>query len=737
MKNHQHHPNNSFGQWLKSCEHGHSCLRQWSDRLIELGASWNSFRNIDNDDTLVQDLVNGGIPLLAARNIVRIVTHAMRGNTPMAIFWNLTSMPIPPTMTCRDVAGRLTSALSPHGALVQFRGYESNNGLAGLIRPPQHTHYKHSDLQLSGCQLVDCSPNGCKEAIIVDSMSFAFSHIKGATLCFVVDKAVEDFSYLLATLHCPQWKTIVISKGAMQMHVCDMKMRWETDILQQVYPAITPPQPSTPSLGFAPDDILRLIETEEGVSPTTFDLGIGDAVYTPAKVPPSSELPSLKITSPAATTTSTGVITKAGKGVLKEIIIVSDSGSTPSISLSKKPPLVPVPDKVHQMSAFLPFVLFIARHLCAKAPSKAFITSKSKWSFLLFRTLADVNLAVTNEPHLKQGTLVDWRRLDPLPARSSLSSSQLKKKYTAKGPLEIERTVYCCQCNAGPPRLQTEMIQSPNGEQLYYCSEECYGWGSQEKELAVRNVVALLGVFFANDHVSVQEAMLRNVIFQRYFSSNCTSRRLAKLWITQAVKAGAICLFRKSNTKKNKTVCLKSQYASAELNPLSDDFDTSQEEQHVLDLLWSNNGWVTRIDMVQSLKDRFPQSMKAQHCRSQVIMNALNKESFFVAHGPFGHTVGLTLKDAHAALEIAYPPPPPGMGLSPGTGLPPGMAPPPPPLLQLTWPVEEEENKKPLQVNAPLVNAHTASTKMIRSDLRVVAPFCPKGFNTIEYKKQD
>jgi hypothetical protein len=98
MQNYHHqHPNsnrtcNSFAQWLKACEHRHSCLRQWSDRLIELGASWESFRNCNDsdgdDDMLVQDLVNGGgIPLLAARDIVRIVTRAMRGNLPMAIFW--------------------------------------------------------------------------------------------------------------------------------------------------------------------------------------------------------------------------------------------------------------------------------------------------------------------------------------------------------------------------------------------------------------------------------------------------------------------------------------------------------------------------------------------------------------------------------------------------------------------------------------------------------------------------
>eukprot|EP00957_Ditylum_brightwellii_P063063 4786241-Ditylum_brightwellii.AAC.1 len=42
----------------------------------------------------------------------------------------------------------------------------------------------------------------------------------------------------------PQWRTIVISKGTIQtmLHVnCDMKMRWETDILRLHHLAVSPP----------------------------------------------------------------------------------------------------------------------------------------------------------------------------------------------------------------------------------------------------------------------------------------------------------------------------------------------------------------------------------------------------------------------------------------------------------------------------------------------------------------
>jgi hypothetical protein len=654
---------------------------------------------------------------------------------------SLESMPIPPAMTCRDVASRLKSILAPHGALVQFRGYESSSNdcaglFASLIRQEQHNYNKqHADLQLSGCQLVtDCrSPNGgCQEVIIVDAMSFAYSHIKGATLCFVTDKVVEDFSYLLATLHCPQWKTIVISKGlTMPSIICDMKLQWETDVLR-LHSSITQPfLPSSPSLGFEPDDILRLAvseEEEEVHSFTSFasmekmptiDEGIGYSVSTPTTSPPSSntivrapttsnevlstvdwnirgttattsnskvasssELPYVKqaTCSSTATTTSTGVLSKkqAGTSALKEIIVVSYSGLTPSIALSKKPPMAlrDVPERVHQISARLPFVLFMTRSVCPKAPNiKAFFSTHSKWSFLLFRTLGDVNLAAIQEPQLKQGTLVDWRRLDDaLPTRSSSfssSTSQPTTNNTVKGPVESDRTVACCQCTAYR-RIQPEMIQPPNGEQRFFCSEECYGWGSQEKNLAVRNVVALLGVFAANDDVSVSETFLRVMLYERYFSSNCTSRRLARLWISQAVKVGDIRLFSKNKGgrgKRSMLVCLKGLYAVAKLNnnPHSDDLDTSREEQYVMNLLWSNNGWMTRIDMAERLMSRFPLSMQSCVSRTQVILNAARKKSFYVAHGPYGHTIGLTVKDAEMAMGIAYPPPGPLLPLQPAT----------------------------------------------------------------------
>ena len=83
----------TFKEWVKT--QPHPCLEPWIDRLLELGTSWDSFRRLRRDDSsgsngVVNDLVSGGIPLLAARDIVNTVTEFIKkSQAPMAIFWDL------------------------------------------------------------------------------------------------------------------------------------------------------------------------------------------------------------------------------------------------------------------------------------------------------------------------------------------------------------------------------------------------------------------------------------------------------------------------------------------------------------------------------------------------------------------------------------------------------------------------------------------------------------------------
>lgn len=101
--------------------------------------------------------------------------------------------------------------------------------------------------------------------IIVDAMKFAYTHRYGATLCFITGDV--DYAYLLAELQQPQWTTIVISKGTIQsmLHVnCDMKMRWETDVLQ-LRPSPSPHKPP-PGFNILCSDSHQVLSNENSVT---------------------------------------------------------------------------------------------------------------------------------------------------------------------------------------------------------------------------------------------------------------------------------------------------------------------------------------------------------------------------------------------------------------------------------------------------------------------------------------
>lgn len=80
----------SFEEWARSSAQK-PCVQRWADRLVELGASWDSFCR-ESSETIVSDLVDGGVPILAARDICDIASAAvMRRKAPMALFWDLES----------------------------------------------------------------------------------------------------------------------------------------------------------------------------------------------------------------------------------------------------------------------------------------------------------------------------------------------------------------------------------------------------------------------------------------------------------------------------------------------------------------------------------------------------------------------------------------------------------------------------------------------------------------------
>ena len=81
-------PMYSFEEWVNTtAEHGTvGAVHKWANQLIELGTSWDSFRR--SSEEVVTDLVAGGIPLLAARDIYIVASKVVARTTmPMAIFW--------------------------------------------------------------------------------------------------------------------------------------------------------------------------------------------------------------------------------------------------------------------------------------------------------------------------------------------------------------------------------------------------------------------------------------------------------------------------------------------------------------------------------------------------------------------------------------------------------------------------------------------------------------------------
>ena len=77
----------SFKEWIQT-QDDHPCLEPWIEALTSLGTSWDSFR--PDSQEVVQDLIAGGIPLLAARDIVRIVSETLKKRqAPMKVFWVL------------------------------------------------------------------------------------------------------------------------------------------------------------------------------------------------------------------------------------------------------------------------------------------------------------------------------------------------------------------------------------------------------------------------------------------------------------------------------------------------------------------------------------------------------------------------------------------------------------------------------------------------------------------------
>ena len=204
--------------------------QRWKHQLLELGANWDSFRRdaaTGGEALLVEDLVNGGIHRLAARDIVAAVQEALaQSQWPLADFWDLDDLPLSQSSDGRRVGTTLKALLSSssYGVLEQFRAYVQSGSHRVL---PEW----HSELQRVGCQLEDTPQDIVHAMIVADAMEFAYNHPDGATLCLMFGD--RDYAHLLSKLQRHYWRTVVVRPQAAIDLRCTATVPWERDVLQR------------------------------------------------------------------------------------------------------------------------------------------------------------------------------------------------------------------------------------------------------------------------------------------------------------------------------------------------------------------------------------------------------------------------------------------------------------------------------------------------------------------------
>ena len=698
----------TFKEWVKT--QPHPCLEPWIDRLLELGTSWDSFRR-RNSKEVVDDLVAGGIPLLAARDIVNTVKEKLqKSQAPMAIFWDIENLPIPSFASGRDVATRLKSILAPHGNLVQFRGYAS----IGEASIPQQ---KRSDLQLSGCHLVDCPHVGRKEVvdkmIIVDAMYFAFTNPEAATICFITGDV--DYAYLLAVLQQkPQWRTVVISKGTSQsmLHVnCDLKIRWETDVLQMNPEALTTAtaSPPVPPPGFEAKRVQDAVDglgpkssksrtkadeggDEEGSINFTTNLDASSRSLLSFGAPTNSaatwdeDIELLRKTIEGAAVHDRNVLKSfvgnslrqanpvrfydrdtvqefLEKAIAKGVVIETGEGASKALCLDWSPSSIPIydrapisfhemPGKFFEVASSKPYLLFVSWSHYPKGsscPEKAYFQTSKKYAILMFRKLNEVWRSTQVNPSLRKGKLVDWRKIDDA------------KKFCVAPTISRQskpgQTAPCTIC--GQPNSQKQMMMWKDGR--HYCvtcsAKFTPEWNSSGKRLAIEKVVKLMDTFDDQDDVYVDKALLRKFLVGRW-PKECPTRAHAGLWIHEAIEDGILVRIQRPDAKAKPTVCLSRLYQeafAAMLVPFESPVDTSKEETHIENMLWNGVGRLTKVDAISSLKAVSSRMKNSRVLRTAVFSNASQNGRFFVGKGPWGHTVVLNKQDVMVSLEHLIP----------------------------------------------------------------------------------
>jgi len=668
-------------EWLKSNAMTlPSIVQKWAVKLVDLGASWETFSDGNNEAT-IDDLVDGGIPRLPARDICRAMSEVIqRRSRPMIVLWDIESISIPTQTSAALVVSQIKDAIAPYGQLKQFRVYTS----VSLGHTPEQ---KRSELHLLGCNLVEGRKEVADKMIIVDAMEFAYTHIDGATLCFITGDV--DYAYLLSKLDKPQWTTILISKGdgePMLRTNCNVNLRWETDVLHQEVGSIllqerdnhrvtsAPPGsqrfregssdfaarklPSTltthpPSFSASDIQLLQKI-VSEGVSNNSPGLLKSHAASMLKQSDPNRFADRVVRKAFLSRAIDMGVVFESGvgnhktlysnKADIKENILVVNVRETAPLSINE------MPTTAAEAAKTFNFIIFVEKMHVPKGGSLsgAFIQSTEFYLLLMFYSLKEARSFTTERPWLyRHGVLVNWSKCLQL----SLAKNDQSQHSTV--PVGRKENTKCALSNLMTAKESIFFCKrSSDGscEVCRPCFELCGGWSEIEQKKAQEKVVSVLKMLEEYDDIFVSQSIVRKNLIERY-SSLCASKDQASLWIDSATQAGLIIETKHCKIKKTKFLVLPeySKFADWPYPQL----DTSEAEGYIIDLLWTNGGTMDRKMANHTLRDKDPQRMSNPLLRSLVIRNAASKNLFFVAKNSYTQVVGLTYDDAIAVANAA------------------------------------------------------------------------------------
>jgi hypothetical protein len=396
------------------------------------------------------------------------------------------------------------------------------------------------------------------------------------------------------------------------LHVnCDMKMRWETDILNPIYEMgggryqwnnsggdaaesieslINPFPPLTADEEWSDDvELLRAVIKQQSqkigsLSRRKSEIGNSLRSTNPARFPHRTMIQSFLMKA-----IEKGVVIERGDGVWKTFCLPSHANHPSSIPTLPMSSACPVPQK--ELSAKIwekvedrPFVIFLPKFHCpigSTPPSNAGVQATTEWILYMFRNRSQANSALQESSFLYSGTIVDMRGPVSFPATRVLAKQKV-------------RNVQFVQCSVCLAQVEESSIIRVDRFD-FVCSVECKEWAKTDdidKELGVKLVVETLEFLATYDDIYSPMSLLGRLIASRHPKECNRSRKLSKLWILEAEKHHIVKIYKHL---KQKYATLPQNFHIKESQFQIDTVNTSDEEEFVYNLLIDEAcGWIDR-----------------------------------------------------------------------------------------------------------------------------------------------